>query len=264
MKKLADGRTAELYARDEKYVIKLYRPGWEATDADYEFKLVQQIQGSSIPTPAAVELVTIDGRPGIVFERVNGRNLLEIIQEDPSRLEPLTKQLAALQAQLHGIRLNGLPDNQQRLQRKITNARPLSVEMKTAVLAQLNQLPQDNALLHGDFHPGNILLTDDGPVIIDWIDASLGHPLADVARTIIIIGYGDPAEADAETLARLQQIRQLFLSVYLETYGALRPFAPADLEAWQMPVAAGRLSENILEVEADLLTIVKNALTPRG
>lgn len=264
MKKLADGRTAELYARDEKYVVKLYRPGWSAEDAAVEFKLVQQIQGSGIPTPAAIELVTIDGRPGLIFERVNGRNMLEIIQADPTRLEALTKQLARLQAQMHNIRLDGLPDNQQRLQRKITTARPLSAEMKTAVLAHLKQLPQDNALLHGDFHPENILLTDDGPVIIDWIDASLGHPLADVARTIIIISYGDPPGADAQTLARLQQIRQLFLSVYLETYGALRPFAPADLEAWKMPVAAGRLSENISEVEADLVTLVKESLTRHG
>ena len=47
-------------------------------------------------------------------------------------------------------------------------------------------LPQRNSpvLLHGDFWPGNILWKDGQLVgIIDWEDAALGDPLADVANS---------------------------------------------------------------------------------
>jgi aminoglycoside phosphotransferase (APT) family kinase protein len=47
-------------------------------------------------------------------------------------------------------------------------------------------LPQRNTpvLLHGDFWPGNILWKDGELVgIIDWEDAALGDPLADVANS---------------------------------------------------------------------------------
>ncbi len=47
-------------------------------------------------------------------------------------------------------------------------------------------LPQRNpsALLHGDFWPGNLLWRDGQLVgIIDWEDAAIGDPLADVANS---------------------------------------------------------------------------------
>ena len=50
-------------------------------------------------------------------------------------------------------------------------------------------MPDESRLLHNDFHPDNIMLTPNGPVIIDWIDATCGHPLADVARTLIMTNF---------------------------------------------------------------------------
>ncbi len=46
--------------------------------------------------------------------------------------------------------------------------------------------PQQNtsALLHGDYWPGNILWRDGRLVgVIDWEDAALGDPLADLANS---------------------------------------------------------------------------------
>ncbi|MCP4360853.1 MAG: phosphotransferase [Chloroflexi bacterium] len=256
MEKIANGRTAEIFAHDEKHILKLYLPEWTKADAEFEFGLAQKIQTSNIPTPAALELVEVDGRHGIIFERVYGRTLLQIIMEDPTQLASLTRKLAELQATMHNSQVKGLPDNRQRLRRKINMAQPLDEETKTAVLARLNQLPHDKCLLHGDFHFDNILMTDNGPVIIDWIDASLGHPLADVARTLIIMSHGDPLDTDKILRQQIQVMRQTFVSVYLERYGECRPFTPTDLNDWKAPIAAGRLSENILEIEADLLSVV--------
>jgi aminoglycoside phosphotransferase (APT) family kinase protein len=58
----------------------------------------------------------------------------------------------------------------------------LSQETKSTILASLGELPNGNVICHGDFHPKNVLITTEGPVIIDWADATLGHPLADVDR----------------------------------------------------------------------------------
>ena len=43
--------------------------------------------------------------------------------------------------------------------------------------------PLEVALCHGDFHPGNVLITPAGPVVIDWSSASRGDPFGDVAWT---------------------------------------------------------------------------------
>ena len=41
-------------------------------------------------------------------------------------------------------------------------------------------------VLHLDFHPDNIMLTPDGPVVIDWSNVALGPAAADVAQSWII------------------------------------------------------------------------------
>jgi len=44
----------------------------------------------------------------------------------------------------------------------------------------VDELGTPDTLVHGDFHPGNVALTDEGPVLIDWSDAAVTHPLVDV------------------------------------------------------------------------------------
>lgn len=38
-----------------------------------------------------------------------------------------------------------------------------------------------DTVVHGDFHPGNVLLAAHGPVIIDWSDTAITQPFVDVA-----------------------------------------------------------------------------------
>jgi hypothetical protein len=38
--------------------------------------------------------------------------------------------------------------------------------------------------VHGDFHPGNVRWSDDRPVILDWGDVGVGHPLLDLPAFI--------------------------------------------------------------------------------
>jgi len=56
---------------------------------------------------------------------------------------------------------------------------------QTAVLHHLAQLPIANTVCHGDFHPDNIMLTPTGPIVIDWIDATQGHPAADITAWLL-------------------------------------------------------------------------------
>jgi aminoglycoside phosphotransferase (APT) family kinase protein len=73
------------------------------------------------------------------------------------------------------------------LEQKIRDAKPLPENLRDAALKALETMPDGDRLCHGDFHPGNILLGRSGPVIIDWIDSSIGSPLADAARTSIML-----------------------------------------------------------------------------
>ena len=42
-------------------------------------------------------------------------------------------------------------------------------------------------LIHVDFHPDNVLLSERGPVVIDWANSRSGKPAFDVAMTWVIV-----------------------------------------------------------------------------
>jgi hypothetical protein len=61
-------------------------------------------------------------------------------------------------------------------------------------VAELDQCGLPEVLFHGDAHPGNARIGVDPPVIFDWGDSGIGHPLLDVSVVENPRG-ADPAEA---------------------------------------------------------------------
>jgi aminoglycoside phosphotransferase (APT) family kinase protein len=49
----------------------------------------------------------------------------------------------------------------------------------TGRLAQIDSCGVPDTLVHGDFHPGNVVGPPEAYVLIDWGDSFIGHPLID-------------------------------------------------------------------------------------
>lgn len=109
---------------------------------------------------------------------------------------------------------------------------------------------EGTAICHGDFHPGNVLASPQGETVIDWIDATRGNALADVARaSILALG----AVATTQTSGVEKLFVRLFHTIYLRRYFVLSPGGREEYGRWLPIVAAARLSENIPELEQWLL-----------
>jgi uncharacterized protein (TIGR02172 family) len=242
--RIAEGVTAEVLAWGDGLVLKLYRDGYAAGEAEQEAERVRAAVAAGVATPNALEIVTVEGRPGVVFERVNGQTMLERVLAEPERGIEMAHLLAEEHAALHARYGTALPSLKERLAHKISEADGLSNDLRARALQLLSKLPDGDALCHGDFHPSNLLLTERGPVIVDWVDAVRGHPIADVARTWVLICLSalppDLSEAEREGI---ESLRHVFWEAYRDRYRALHPFTDAELAAWIGPVAAGRLSE---------------------
>ena len=211
-------------------------------------------------TPAAFKTVEVEGRFGIVFERVTGVTMLQVFRSRPWLVFRLAKGFAELHAAMHACQVSGLPSMQERLIEKIQTARPLPVHLQELALSALQRLPVGSQVCHGDFHPDNILMTEQGPVIIDWIDATAGHPLGDLARTALLTRYGAlPPEMPLAWVITL--VRDLFYRVYIRRYCQLTQTRIDDLNPWLGIVAAARLNEGIDEEEVNLLRIAQKAFS---
>ena len=70
-----------------------------------------------------------------------------------------------------------------KLQRQIQAANQLDEEHKDKLLRQLESMVFTHMVCHGDFHPYNVIQSEEGWKVIDWPDASSGDICADVCRT---------------------------------------------------------------------------------
>ncbi len=156
--------------------------------------------------PAAGDIVRVNGRNGLLYQRVNGETMLEELSRKPWRSPGLGRRMAELHVEMHTRTAPAdIPSQRQRLAGKIGRAEALPADLRAKALAALEQMPDGDRLCHGDFHPGNILMTAQGETIIDWIDASRGNPLADLARTtILVLGATETSQIQDPLLRRLK------------------------------------------------------------
>lgn len=250
---IAVGRTSDVYAYGHDSVVKVPRPDVPSHWAAMEAEFTTAVRRLGVPTPEVRDLVPIEGRQSIVFERVSGESLWQKMVSSPRDLTALTTEFADLH---HTIFSAGLPvdltGSVDRICTKLSEAQQLSDADRDEAQRLVRSLPRGAALLHGDFHPGNVLLSERGPVVIDWFDATIGHPITDVIRTSLLLRSGGPGspmhlpDARPDAIARLHDVYVASMS------DVLTP--PADvLRRWESVLAASRLAE---EAESDSSALI--------
>jgi aminoglycoside phosphotransferase (APT) family kinase protein len=260
---LALGRTAEVYAWDEGRVLKLFFDWCPESWVQQEARVTRAVHAAGLPVPDVEDMLNVDGRPGIIFERVDGQSMVRRFRERPWTVTSLGYVLGELHARMHSCEVPGLPSMNDSLERRVNGLEGLEPDLKRAVLGVLSKLPGGQTVCHGDFHPDNVLLTAQGPIIIDWMTATQGYPLADVARTATILEMaGPPPGVPGGWLLTLGA--RLVHRAYLARYFRLRPGSRQQLRRWQIPVAAARLAEQIPGEQERLLAIVRNGLRELG
>jgi len=260
---IARGRTAEVFAWGDKQVLKLFLEGWPPGYAEREARSTQAVHDAGLPAPAVEGVVEVDGRPGIVFERVEGPSMLKVLTTKPWKVVKLTRLLAELHAAMHSCEVPELPSLRGAVQDLIRDSVLLAEATKEAALKALEQLPDGKAVCHGDFHPDQVIMSPRGPIIIDWSNALRGNPLADVSRTSLILRMGDvPSFVGGRRL--INSLRAWFHSFYLKRYLQLRATSREEIAAWELPMLAVRLGDGIPEEKELLLALIEARLKAQG
>jgi Ser/Thr protein kinase RdoA (MazF antagonist) len=253
---IAEGRTAEIYAWQNGTILKLYREWCPPHWVEYESKVAHAVSGAGIPTPAAGEIVEINGRRGIIFERVSGISMLQDMNSRPWKLIKHAHTLAMLQARINQLSFPGLASNKDGLAHAIRQAPHLNDRSREKVLNLLSGLQGGDRVCHGDFHPGNVMLTDRGAIVIDWMTVNVGNPVADFARTNLILMVG-PKGAGKQISPVARFFIRSFRQIYARSYLQIMPDTNNERCQWLTVNAAARLAEQIEPERENLLSIVE-------
>jgi aminoglycoside phosphotransferase (APT) family kinase protein len=242
---VARGTRSEVHAYGRGAVIKVPAPstpeGWIHAEAHY----ADAAREAGAPAPRLLGVEEVDGRAASVWERVSGTSIWQLVVDQPRHSAALGQLLADVQHALFElVPPVTLPRQRDRLVSKIRRAAATVDPSLGRALAFLPAPVGAPRLCHGDLHPSNVLLGRDGPVIVDWFDASRGDPIADVARSSVTLlndGANPPEHLPGAGPATLGVLTGAYLA-------RLREHIDIDdelLARWQAVSAVGRIAEGV-------------------
>jgi Ser/Thr protein kinase RdoA (MazF antagonist) len=197
------GRAADVYDIGNGRVLRRYRTDHDST---IEAAGMRAAWTAGYPVP---EVFDADGRD-LVMEHLEGPTMLKTLGDRPWRFGRIADQLAELHTRLAGLEIDG---------------RLMPVRFEPA-----------ECLVHLDLHPGNVMLTPRGPVVIDWSNAGMGPRGADVATTWVLLTIGEADDIPVVLRPFVGAIRRRLLRRFLA--GVDRP-SPAVIRV----VAEHRLTD---------------------
>jgi aminoglycoside phosphotransferase (APT) family kinase protein len=165
---LGSGRRADVYEIDEAWVLRREREG--GGDAAGEGAVMEHVHTHGYPVP---RVRPSGSRTDLVMERLSGPTMLQACLAGTLDVTEAGSVLARLLRHLHTI--------------------PALRSAAPAV-----------RVLHLDLHPENVILTPDGPRVIDWSNTDEGYPALDWAASAVILAQaavaGEPLATPARTM----------------------------------------------------------------
>lgn len=237
---IGSGGSADVFRLAGGRVLKLYREGLDPGVIAREHDGVQHALDQGLHVARAFGTQDHRGRNGIIFEELVGKPLLRLPLLRPFRTRALLRRFADYHARIHRCGAADLPH----AQHDIIHVRILEAEvsepLRQRALEQLSSIPRGDRFCHGDYHPGNVILTRGGIAAIDWSNASVGDPAGDAARTELLFRYAGYGPALRQFPA-LRTIRAMTADFYLQHYREHTDVSEAAIDAWRLPMAVASL-----------------------
>ena len=229
-------RANKVIYKEGSLVYKVFDRTFPKASVLYEALNQARIEETGLPVPKVLSVsVTPEGEWAIEQEYIEGKTMAQLMEEQPEKKEEYLNQFVDLQILVHSKTSPMLTKLKDKLDRQIGGYEKLEPNARFVLRGRLDGMPKHDKVLHGDFNPGNIIVSGDGTCrILDWSHATQGNASADAAITYLQFMLKD------ETLA------EAYLTLFCEKSKTARHY----VQQWLSIVAAARKTKEIQEEQA--------------
>lgn len=200
------GRAADVYDLGGGRVLRRYRIVAAAASPEVTARVHEQVMREARlmrflrDAGLAVPEVFDAGGADLIMARIDGTDLLTDLSRRPWRAAGHAVTLARMHDQLHEI---PAPDWLER---------PFAPGEGAG--AGAGKSADGDRVMHLDLHPGNVMTTAAGPMIIDWSNGAAGPPGADVAMASLIMAVSEVDDLGFPVALIAERVRRLVVSKF--------------------------------------------------
>lgn len=176
------GASGTVYRLDADTIIKVFNENTRNEEIEQERKLAHESFIAGIPTAIAYDVVKVGNCKGTVFEMLDSKTLSEEMTANPDKFDDFAKMFTDLLKQVHSTRVDTsvFPSIKELYGSYFEGVKDwFNSDEMDKLKNILNVLPDSDTLIHGDYHPRNIMRKDDELMLIDMGNVSCGHPIFD-------------------------------------------------------------------------------------
>jgi len=258
MQLVGSGMSADIYKIEDNKVLKLFKAEYGNEVPAYEGWIMECVNKLNINAPHYYGMKTINDRVGVIYDYIDGKSLINVLMKNPLSIAGYGKLLAKEQYAINQKKVDGLLNEKERFKNQIERSKGKLGAYYAEVLNDLENKAKENYVCHGDFHPGNIMMQNGKPVVIDWMNAYSGTRAGDAARSyMMIISPNIPDVFRGVRKILLKIVKRKLARSFIKEYIRLSNISFGEIREWMKIIAAVRLCDNVPNEEEWLLDIIR-------
>ena len=189
------GANGTIYRIDQDNVVKVYNNADALDDIQHEREVARIALILGIPTAISYDVVKVGESYGSVFELLNAKSFSKILETEPEKLDWCVNEFVEMLKKIHSTQV---PEG------KLPAVKETAVgwaefmkdylpeEAAEKLINLVKEVPDDDHMIHGDYHTKNLELQNDEVLLIDMDTLAVGHPIFEFGSMYnSFIGYGE-------------------------------------------------------------------------
>ncbi len=192
---IGQGANGKVYRIDRDTIVKVYLNPDSLPDIHRERELARKAFVLGIPTAIPYDVVRVGDGYGSVFELLNAKSFAKIIIEDPEKLDEVIEMSVDLLKKIHStvVKKGDMPDMKEVVLGWAEFLKDyLPEEQFNKLYSLVEKVPEDDHMMHGDYHIKNVMLQDGEVLLIDMDTLCMGHPIFELASVFnAYVGFSE-------------------------------------------------------------------------